>query len=107
LLDMVSVAPPRTDAGARLLCGIIQQPAHLLGSETGGAPGSRGRAHGPNQVVGFFHSRTDSLHGPHGDVVAERHRPQEMRPSDAKLLPRSQRRGYHRAAWMRSSGGEI
>src|SRR5207247_7659384 len=31
LLDMVSVTPPRADAGASLLCGVIKEPPHLLG----------------------------------------------------------------------------
>src|SRR5882757_3090443 len=37
LLDMLGVTPPRADAGAGLLCCIVKQPAHLLGTQTGHA----------------------------------------------------------------------
>ncbi len=105
--DMVRVASPGTDAGAGLLRGIIQQPAHLLGIQTGGATGSGGRAHGSHQVVCFLHSRTDRLHGPHRDVISQRHSPHEMGPTYDELFAGSQGGGHESAPGMGSSGGEV
>src|SRR4030081_2178882 len=55
----------------------------------------------------FFHSRTHGLHGSHGNVVAERHRPHEVRAANAKLLSASERCGYEGAPGMGSSAGDV
>ena len=103
-LDVLGVAPPGTDARSRLLCGVIQNPTHLLGTEAGCTAGRCSRAHGPDQIVGFFHAGTDGLHAPHADVIPKCHGSHEMRATDAELLAHSQSCRNHGAAWMGASG---
>src|SRR5207248_1026766 len=66
---MLSIAPPRTNSGTRLLGAVIEQPAHLLGVQVCHAAACRCGAHGSHQVVRVFDSGTHSLHCPHSDVV--------------------------------------
>ena len=76
----------------RLLRRVVEQPAHLLGAQTGRASRSRGRAEIPGECVRADVCRRLKCSGAHGhgdaraDVVAERHGAQEVRAVDAELF---------------------
>src|SRR5258708_14637741 len=55
LLDMVGVTFPCSYARRRLLCGIIEQPAHLLGVQTRRAARRRRGAETSEHTVGVLH----------------------------------------------------
>ena len=86
LLDVFGITTPGAYSGTRLLGGVIEQPAHLLRIETGRTSGRRSRAHCANKRMCLFHPRADGSHGPHGNVVAERDGPHEVRATDSELL---------------------
>src|SRR5437879_2626900 len=104
---MLSIAAPCTDACASLLGGVVQKPTHLLGTETGCATGRCRCAHGPDQIVGFFHSGTEGFHAPHADVISQGHGSHEMRPTDAELLAHGERSWNDGTAGMGSTRGVI
>ena len=102
LLDVVGVALPGGDSRG-LLRGIVEQPAHLLGVQTGRATGRRGGAEVAGQMlcVLMWVADLESQAAPSvivtrgADVVAERDRAQEPRTIDIELFAGRQRGGHH------------
>jgi hypothetical protein len=89
------------------LCGIVEQPAHLLCVQAGQGPGSRGGAEESGDAMGALVTLHLKVQGPEGhgyarpNVVSERHSAQKLISCDAEFFAYRQCGGYHRAAWMR------
>ena len=109
LLGVLGVALPGAEAGARLLRGIVEQPAHPLLVEAGDRARRRRGTEGADDIVGVAQHvvAVDGFHRPHADVVAERHRAHEMRPVDAEELAHGERGRHDGAAGMRAAGAVI
>src|SRR6202011_4329867 len=106
LLHVFAIARPGADPGG-LLRGVVEQQAHLFGTETRGTTGGGARSEGRGGAVcaavsGGLVGGTAHAHGDAGaDVMAERDSPHRMRSSDCKLLARSNRGGNTRYAGVR------
>jgi hypothetical protein len=75
-----------------LLRGVVDQPAHLLGIQPGGAPGGGGGAEVPadavRALVRLKNARTQGHQETRSHVVAQRYGAQELCAADAELFAR-------------------
>src|SRR5713101_4578812 len=105
LLDMLGVAVPCAEPRG-LMGRISQQKSHLCRVETRRAPGGCGRAEKWRDTVCApvtlcFKLLSAQGHcEPRSNVVAERHRAQEVCPADAKPLPSRKGGRHYRTPWM-------